>query len=131
MKTAGRVLVVATVVLAVYYVVFWVPFSFIPLPRWLAALISLVIAVYAGRLAWFRFVSFPDKLFSYIFLGALICGAVGFVCGFFGPLIFTPDANQGPLLGIFITGPLGAIVGGVGGFIVWLVNRKKNPGHIR
>ncbi|MEZ5558212.1 MAG: hypothetical protein R3E86_06645 [Pseudomonadales bacterium] len=37
--------------------------------------------------------------------GAALCGAVGFVGGFVGPLIFAPDANQGPLLGLFITGP--------------------------
>jgi hypothetical protein len=51
-------------------------------------------------------------------LGAVIVGAVGFIGGFFGPLIFTPDANQGPLLGLFITGPLGVIVGGIAGAVV-------------
>ena len=35
-----------------------------------------------------------------------VVGAIGFSGGFFGPMIFTPDANQGPLLGLFITGPL-------------------------
>jgi preprotein translocase subunit Sss1 len=44
-------------------------------------------------------------------LGGLIMGGIGFVGGFFGPLILTPDANQGPLLGIFITGPLGFMIG--------------------
>jgi hypothetical protein len=38
-------------------------------------------------------------------------GAVGFALGFFGPIILTPEANQGPLLGIFITGPLAFLVG--------------------
>ena len=42
---------------------------------------------------------------------ALILGGIGFVGGFVGPIILTPDANQGPLLGIFITGPLGFIIG--------------------
>ena len=51
-------------------------------------------------------------------LGALIVGAIGFSIGFFGPIIFMPDANQGPMLGIFITGPLGAVLGAVGGAIV-------------
>ena len=37
---------------------------------------------------------------------ALILGIAGFLGGFVGPLVFTPGANQGPLLGIFITGPL-------------------------
>jgi hypothetical protein len=26
-------------------------------------------------------------------------------------MVFKPEANQGPLLGIFITGPLGFVVG--------------------
>lgn len=40
-----------------------------------------------------------------------VLGAVGFVTGFFGPLIFVPEANQGPLVGIFISGPAGAALG--------------------
>jgi len=36
---------------------------------------------------------------------------IAFAIGFFGPIIWAPDANQGPLLGIFITGPLGFAVG--------------------
>ena len=51
-------------------------------------------------------------------LGAVIVGGIGFSLGFFGPLIFTPEANQGPLLGILITGPLGAVAGAIGGAIV-------------
>jgi MFS family permease len=43
----------------------------------------------------------------------LILGAVGFAAGFFGPLIFAPDANQGPLVGILISGPGGALLGGL------------------
>jgi hypothetical protein len=30
---------------------------------------------------------------------------------FFGPLMFSPDANQGPLVGILNSGPGGAVVG--------------------
>jgi len=56
---------------------------------------------------------------------ALVIGAVGFVGGFFGPMIFAPGANQGPMLGIFITGPLGVLVGAVGGLVQWLVQRKR------
>ena len=42
---------------------------------------------------------------------AMIVGGVAFAAGFFGPILLAPDANQGPLLGIFITGPLGFAVG--------------------
>lgn len=47
----------------------------------------------------------------------LAVGGVGFLAGFFGPIIFVPEANQGPLLGIFITGPGGAALGLVLGVI--------------
>jgi len=51
----------------------------------------------------------------------LALGAVGFACGFFGPIALDPGANQGPLLGIFITGPGGAAVGLVAGVVArWL-----------
>jgi hypothetical protein len=50
-------------------------------------------------------------------LGAGLFGAAGFFVGFFGPLTFSPSANQGPLLGIFITGPLGVILGAVFGLL--------------
>jgi hypothetical protein len=46
-----------------------------------------------------------------ILLSALALGGTGFAAGFFGPIALNPDANQGPLLGIFITGPLGAAAG--------------------
>jgi hypothetical protein len=42
-------------------------------------------------------------------------------------MLFAPGANQGPLLGIFITGPAGVLIGAIGGLIRWLVLRK--PGQ--
>jgi hypothetical protein len=51
------------------------------------------------------------KNFWRILLPAFVLGGIGFVAGFFGPILLTPEANQGPLLGIFITGPLGFVLG--------------------
>jgi len=48
---------------------------------------------------------------------AFIVGFVGFAIGFFGPLMWAPDANQGPLLGIFYTGPLAFLIGIVIGIV--------------
>jgi len=48
-------------------------------------------------------------------------GVTGFSCGYFGPLALSPDANQGPLLGIFITGPGGAVLGLVLGLLTRLL----------
>jgi hypothetical protein len=50
-------------------------------------------------------------------LAGLVVGVVSFLAGFVGPIILRPDSNQGPLLGIFITGPAGFVLGGVGGFV--------------
>jgi len=51
---------------------------------------------------------------------AFIIGGFGFVAGFIGPIVFSPGSNQGPLLGIFITGPLGFLVGLIAGLVRWL-----------
>jgi len=42
---------------------------------------------------------------------ALSMGAAGGLAGFLGPIFLNPDANQAPLLGLFVTGPGGAIAG--------------------
>ncbi len=55
----------------------------------------------------------------------LIIGGIGFAGGFFGPIIFAPEANQGPLLGIFITGPGGFILGFIFGIILTIVKKFK------
>ncbi len=59
-----------------------------------------------------------QSILSYTKKWALVLGLVGFVCGFIGPMVFSPDANQGPMLGIFITGPGGALLGAILGAIV-------------
>ncbi len=46
-----------------------------------------------------------------LFLLVGFSGLIGLVGGVAGPPYFWPEANQGPLQGIFITGPAGAIVG--------------------
>jgi hypothetical protein len=55
----------------------------------------------------------------------IIVGGVCFLAGFIGPIIFMPDANQGPLLGIFITGPLGFIFGLILGIVFKIVLKYK------
>lgn len=55
--------------------------------------------------------------------GGVITGAVGFAAGFMGPLLFAPESNQGPLLGIFLTGPVGFVLGAATG---WVIGRSKH-----
>lgn len=46
---------------------------------------------------------------------AWVTGLIGLLAGFVGPILFMPEANQGPLLGIFITGPGGLVLGAAAG----------------
>jgi hypothetical protein len=41
----------------------------------------------------------------------LLLGTAGLAGGFLGPLFFVPEANQGPLVGVLISGPAGAVLG--------------------
>ena len=47
----------------------------------------------------------------------IFVGGIAFLGGFVGPMILAPGANQGPLLGIIYTGPLGTIGGFVWGLL--------------
>jgi hypothetical protein len=61
----------------------------------------------------------------YILLSTLMIGAAAFLAGFVGPIILSPEANQGPLLGIFITGPLGLMAGAIAGVVLpWIVPER-------
>lgn len=59
-----------------------------------------------------------------MFRWGVILGVIGFIGGFVGPIVFTPEANQGPLLGIFITGPLGFVLGLIVGLVLSLQPRR-------
>src|SRR5262245_26564042 len=115
---------------ATFFFVYWVPFSllsFLPGYFLLAPVGSLAAAIWAGRYTWQRTDDARDGgILAMTLTGALVVGGVGFVGGFFGPMIFAPEANQGPLLGLFITGPLGFVLGGAGGFVYGLMRRSRH-----
>ncbi|HSD61281.1 MAG TPA: hypothetical protein VLC55_10555 [Burkholderiales bacterium] len=91
-------------------------------------MVSLLCAAGAGWYAWNRLGEAEPGLVSSTMHGALVLGAIGFCGGFFGPMIFAPEANQGPLLGLFITGPLGFLLGGIGGAVHWLAKGRRGAG---
>ena len=86
----------------------------------ISTMIQAILIVIAFYLLWYAVLghlpSERAKLARTLVI-ALIIGAIGLVGGYVGPLIVTPGANQGPLLGIFITGPIGFVLGSIGGFI--------------
>lgn len=85
----------------------------------ISTMIQAILILIAFYLLWFATLShLPsewNKLARTLVI-ALIIGAIGLIGGYVGPLIVTPGANQGPLLGIFITGPVGFVLGSIGGF---------------
>jgi len=119
MTPSVRLLLTATAFLAVY-VFCWIALLFFPLGNlaWLSNIAALVVAIVVARRTWIRTATGGITPMMAAGFGAAIVGSFGFAVGFLGPIIVAPEANQGPLLGIFITGPLGAVVGAVGGYLI-------------
>jgi hypothetical protein len=82
---------------------------------WLGSLVALAAAIYVSRRVWAGAAEGSSSVAVMAGLGAVILGGLGFVAGFFGPMIFAPEANQGPMLGLFITGPAGVVIGAIAG----------------
>lgn len=53
----------------------------------------------------------PARLLIRLIAGILAMGAVGFASGYFGSVLLVPEANDGPLTGYFIFGPVGLLIG--------------------
>ena len=120
MKTLIRVLMSSVGLVATFYFVFWIPGSLVPLfgeLRWLAVVVSLVSGIGVAWFVWTKTGTLPSTSVALCAgLGAALVGGTAFCLGFFGPIILAPEANQGPCLG-FILGPLGIVVGALGGFL--------------
>jgi hypothetical protein len=128
-KPVLRLFLVLTIVPSVYFFVYWLPGSLFTPPgyHWVASLVAMLVAIGSGWFVWRSSADITSSsgLGRAVVLGAVITGAIGFALGFFGPVVFMPDANQGPLIGIFITGPAGFVLGGFGGLAYWLLQNRK------
>jgi len=58
---------------------------------------------------------------------AAFVGLVSFLAGFVGPMILAPGANQGPLLGLLYTGPLGVLIGVIWGLLRAGARKRHQP----
>jgi hypothetical protein len=93
--------------------VFWVPIT-----SWLVAM---------GLLCWWAALGGRQPTtrarISASWRMGWVLGAAGLALGFVGPLLITPEANLGPLLGILMTGPGGFVLGALGAAVAW-----RDPG---
>ncbi|MEZ6189960.1 MAG: hypothetical protein R3C45_01550 [Phycisphaerales bacterium] len=64
-------------------------------------------------------------------LWAFVLGTVGFVAGYFGPIYISENSPQGPLVGIFMTGPLGFLFGLLTGTSIGTVPATSDPYAVR
>jgi hypothetical protein len=101
--------------LAAFVVGYWMPGALLP-DAWQAAC-GVAIGLATAGIVWAGADS-PSRLFRGAVRGAAWGGLIGFAGGFFGPMLLAPDANQGPMLGLFITGPGGVVLGGLAGLAI-------------
>jgi len=67
--------------------------------------------------------------FRRVAVWSISIGFVSFLGGFLGPLYLWPESPQGPLLGIVISGPVGATVGCIAGAVrsLYLARHREPP----
>ena len=128
MKTPLRIILTFFAVVAGFYLSLYVPSILLPgahINKLIHISVALLIAAGIGVFLWKKSGSISNSQVKYILLGGIIVGAIGFISGFIVPIILDPSANQGPLLGIFITAPLGFLIGLLGGGFYWRIKIKK------
>lgn len=133
MKLAFRVLLAIFTLGATYFFVYWVPLSFIRGSlEWpiITNLIALAAGMAVGYFVWKSTGKLSDNLSRYVFLGGILTGTLLFLAGFFGPMIFTPANNQGPILG-FILGPIGFVMGLLLGGLYWRFRKGKERSGLK
>lgn len=136
MRIFVRFLAALGTVVSIHFFVYWIVAGlFFSADPNRASLIAITVAVTSAVLVWRLWPISKDALgnnkkvsepsfISRIAFCSIVAGSIGFAGGFFGPILLSPESNQGPLLGILVTGPLGVLLGPVIG-VATLV-RKTN-----
>lgn len=114
MNNGARLFGAIVIGVLTYAFSYWIPYTVVlPLEyNGVAQLLALITGAWAGRFIYTRTESqsLRSGRMGVAMRDALVFGGIAFTLGFFGPMLFG-GGNQGPLLGIFITGPLGFVIG--------------------
>ena len=127
MNVVIRIVVTLICGVATFYFVFWTgsPLTVLSLhlPFWISGLGSFLVAAGVAWYVWAHTASFQISFINAVLLGAIVVGGIGFSTGFFLPLLFASSSGAavGSLFwGLLILGPLGFLLGAVGGVGYWL-----------
>lgn len=127
MPSPFRILVAILSAAATYLFCYWVILALLPggtRMSGVAWVMAILLGFATGLFVWRHAVTVDAGLATQMIRWGLIVGGAGFLAGFIGPIVFTPSANQGPLLGLFVTGPLGLVLGGGFGALRWYASRR-------
>ena len=132
MNSVGRGILAFVIAVPAFYFTYWISGALLMMvgfeSSWVigsgALTLAIIAGVLSGRFIWRRS-RLAGGLMTAIVTGSVVTGAVAFSIGFFGPMLFMPESNQGPLLGLLISGPLGFLLGGIGGGVYWVVRRPR------
>ncbi|MDH7445857.1 hypothetical protein [Aquimarina sp. 2201CG14-23] len=87
--------------------------------------ISILLAILSMMLVYKKTIHISNDLATHIVVGGFIVGPIVFFLDYFVPVIITPTSHQGPLIGVFIAGPIGFVVGLISGLIYWKTRGKR------
>ncbi len=82
-----------------------------PLIYFLPSISALIAGAIIGAVVVYWSGGREGSDFSRIFFWGAVIGGICFIIGFVGPLYIGPESPQGPLFGIFMSGPAGALLG--------------------
>lgn len=116
-STAVRALSTAATFIATYVAAWLAVLLIVPATGIWNSLLPLLLAGAVASAMWRVLGRSDSGIVAPILASAALGGAAGFILGFFGPMLLVPEANQGPMLGIFITGPAGLLIGLIFGLI--------------
>lgn len=88
------------------------------LPDWVNVTMALTCSVLVGWYCWKLVAGEKLGMGVSMLCGALMLGGLGFIFGFLGPMVLNKDTSQATLLGIFVMAPIGALLGGIVGYVV-------------